>query len=483
MTQQNVRKSLLIVFFSSNGATAINFLVSIVLARLLTPAEIGVFSIAAVLTVIAHMFRDFGVGAYIQREKNLTPEKIRAASGVLITSSWVMALFLFSASGYAADYFGQPGVRSVVRVLALGFVFIPLGAVTNTLLTRELRAREQAIVNAIATAFYASSSILLAYLGFSYMTMAWANLINIIVTGLAFLPFRPKDAPWMPSFRGWKDVVGFGSGTILGNVVNATKNAIADVVLGKLSGPHDVAIMSRSMSTINIFSYIAGPTVRYAVLPILARKHHAGELLTEPLAKAVAYLTVCSWPAVMLTAIYAHEIVQFLYGSQWMQSVPIVRIMCGVAVLLAPLAFSEAALMAIGRPYLAAIPGLIELAWIALFLMGMYDGSVESFAYALFAASAATYPVCLWLQRKYLDFSVLSLFRSTARSAIVTMLVAGTGLLLHEWLIHFSVAVQLMIAGIVLIPLWARLIEWVSHPFREELRLIGRRFPIIGTFL
>jgi len=66
-----IRASLLITFFASNGATVVNFLVAIALARLLSPEEIGIYSIAAVLVYFAQIFRDFGVASYLQRERDL----------------------------------------------------------------------------------------------------------------------------------------------------------------------------------------------------------------------------------------------------------------------------------------------------------------------------------------------------------------------------------------------------------------------------
>ena len=82
----NIRRSLFITFFSSTGLTVIQFSVNLFLARLLSPAEIGVYSMTIVLINIAHIFQDFGVGSYLQREKDLTPEKLRAASGVIFTT-------------------------------------------------------------------------------------------------------------------------------------------------------------------------------------------------------------------------------------------------------------------------------------------------------------------------------------------------------------------------------------------------------------
>ena len=91
----SLRQSLALTFLSSNGATAIQFVVTVVLARLLNPDEVGIYSVTAVMVSIAHLFRDFGVASYLQQEKDLTREKVGAAFGVLLTSSWVIAALVF----------------------------------------------------------------------------------------------------------------------------------------------------------------------------------------------------------------------------------------------------------------------------------------------------------------------------------------------------------------------------------------------------
>ena len=63
----------------------------------------------------------------------------------------------------------------------------------------------------------------MAYSGFSYMALAWANFINIIVSGATYAIFRPKDAPWLPSFSGWGKVADFGAGAIVGGILGQIK--------------------------------------------------------------------------------------------------------------------------------------------------------------------------------------------------------------------------------------------------------------------
>lgn len=478
----NLRKSLGITFLASNGATVINFLVTIVLARLLTPAEIGVFSIAYVLVSVAHIFRDFGVTTYLVHEKDLTPEKIRSISGVLFTSSWTTAAILYSLAGLAADYYSQPGVEKVIEVLALGFVFIPFGAITHNLLTRELKAREQAIASILGVTVFASSSVLLAWLGFSYMTMAWASLLNIVATAIAYLPYRPKYAPWLPSFRGWGNVIHFSSGVLFCNTIKELNNSLPDFALGKLSGPHGVGIMSRANSTSNLFNMIAGPTVGYAVLPVLSQKHHAGEPIAEPLSKAISYLTGLTWPAVLGTAIFAEPIILFLYGEQWIESAPLVRVICAIAFINTPFTFTILALQAIGRPYLAAVPGGLQLAFSAGAILMFFDQTLASFAYAMLAANLATVPIYLWLQNRYLSFPIKLFLAAQRESIALTISIAILLVIASKLLVSFSGWLHVLIAFAMGIFLWVVLVASLSHPLFYEVKLLAKKFPLVQHF-
>lgn len=474
----NLRRSLGITFLASNGATVVNFLVTLVLARLLTPAEIGIFSIAYVLVSVAHIFRDFGVAAYLVQEKDLTPEKIRSISGVLFASSWATAAIMYAMSGAAANYYHQPGVEKIIEVLALGFVFIPFGAITHNLLTRELKAREQAIASILGVTVFATSSVLLAWLGFSYMTMAWASLLNIIATAIAYLPFRPKYAPWLPSFRGWCHVIHFSSGVLFSNTVRELNNSLPDFVLGKLSGPHGVGIMSRANSTTNLFNMIVGPTVSYAVLPMLAQKHHAGESIAEPMAKAIVYLSGLAWPALLGTAIFAEPIILLLFGPQWLESVPLVRIICAIAFINTPFTFTVVALQAIGRSYLAAIPGAFQLLFSAGAILMLFDQTLDSFAYALLVANLATLPIYLWLQHHHFDFSI-RLFLAAISKSIPLALAMAVLLATLAWLMgDLPVWLQAFVALSISTILWCAFAVMLSHPISEELALMAEKLPL-----
>lgn len=105
----SIKKSLLFSFAEKYTVLALGFVSSIVLSRLLTPAEVGVYSIGSVVVAVLQIVRDFGVGQYLVKERELTPVKIRAAYSLTLMIAWLIAAVLVLASGPLADFYREPG--------------------------------------------------------------------------------------------------------------------------------------------------------------------------------------------------------------------------------------------------------------------------------------------------------------------------------------------------------------------------------------
>lgn len=474
-----LRRSLFITFFSTNAMTVVQFGVTLVLARLLTPAEVGIFSITSVVIGLAAVFRDFGVSSYLQREKDLTPEKIRSALGLLLTTSWILAAGIYFASDTIAAYYQQPGIGAVMRVLTISFIMLPIASFFHSLLSRHMEAGKQAIVNAFGTFVYAVTCLTLAYQGYSYMSLAWANVANVLATIVIYIPFRPKGIHLLPSMRGWRQPIAFGTGAILGNLINHLHNSIPDLVLGKMSGPYSVGLYSRANGLVGIFQQIAGPTINYNALPYISANHHANVPLAPILSKATSYLTGLALPAFMVTAIFAREIIRVLYGEVWVDAAPVVVILCASYGVRIGYSLCPAALMAIGRPYLSAISsGIAAIFRIGLiYLLGVRD--VTAFAVALLIADILSAPVPAVLMARYLDYPVRQSLAAYWPSILVTLLCGAIALVLKFSLPQtLPDIVRLVIVGIVMTPTWIASVLVLRHPLRIEMpALLGKLLP------
>ena len=470
----NIRRSLIINFFSSSGATLLKFAVSVIIARILSPSDIGVFSITVVFVNIAQIFRDFGVSSYLQREKELTPDKLRSAMGVAFASSWLLALFLFVASGYVADWFAEPQMIPVMRVLALGFMLIPFSSVTQALMTREFRADTQAWVVAAGTSSYCASCLILAWMGFGSLSLAWANVINILVCALAYIPLRPKSMPWLPGFRHWRSVVSFGLGSLISNCAIAIEQAIPDVLLGKLGNASMVGLYSRANSTVAIFTHVAGSTVSYGAVSYLSKSYHKGESLVPTLTRATALLTGVGWSALALTAVLGRDIVLALYGPKWLDSVAaIVPLTCAAAIAML-FHYTPIALTAMGRPYLGAVPVCVTIASRVLFGWLLFDQTLATFAWAMLFAAMAAAPVMAYQQYRYFHLTVLDNLRALAPSALVAAASAASAFLLDLALpAALPSLTRLLLMALPIAAVWYAALRLVKHTLIGEIHQIA----------
>ncbi|WP_323142293.1 oligosaccharide flippase family protein [Massilia phyllosphaerae] len=470
----DLRRSLVINFFSTSGAAVLQFVVSIILARILSPSEIGIYSMTAVVVNLGHVFRDFGVTNYIQREKELTPDKLRSVTGVVFTTSWIIAIVLLLASGWIGEWFREPKLVPVMRVLAVGFFFIPFGSITNSLLARNFEAKKEAVLWAIGTGSFCISCITLAKLGFGSMALAYANLINIIACGIGCAFMRPKDLPWLPSFKHWREVAHFGVGSLLSSCAGSLNNAVPDLLLGKLGSPRLVGLLSRANSTVAIFTYIAGSTVNYGAVAYLAQTYHRGESLAPTLSRATALLTGVGWAALLLTAILGHDIVLALYGPSWLEAVPAIPALSLAAAVTMMYHYVPMAVTAIGRPYLSTVPIMISVLTRIGFGVLLFNGSLVHFAWALCLATIVTAPVVGLQQTRHLGYPTGVMLRALAPSALVALGTGATGYLLQLALPSSLPALaRLLIMLVPLAAVWYLLLRVTRHVLLEEIHRLA----------
>jgi O-antigen/teichoic acid export membrane protein len=470
----NLRRSLVINFFSSSGAALLQFLVSVLLARMLSPSEIGVYSMTLVFVNFAHVFRDFGVSTYLKREPDLTPEKIRSATGIVFATSWLIGTSMLVASNAIGRWFAEPEIIPVMQVLAAGFFLIPFGAVTNAMLSREFAAEKQAVVQAVGTISFCITCLTLAKLGFGSMSLAWGNLVNIIACAIALVPFRPKNLPWMPSFHHWRGVAHFGVGSLISSCLGALNNAIPDILLGKLGSAREVGLLSRANSTVTIFSYVAGSTVSYGAVSYLSQAHYRGESLTPIMSRATALLTGIGWPALALTAVLGQDIILALYGPTWLPAVPAIAPLVLAAAVGMMFHYVPIGVMAIGRPYLSAVPTTVTLLARIGFGLLLYDGSLSGFAWALCLATIVTAPINALQQHRNLGVNNGNMLRSLIPSLVVTVGTVVPAMLL-AWLLPGSLPsmVRLLIMAVPLAAIWYLCLRLTRHPMLEEVHRLA----------
>lgn len=450
------RRAFLVNLASSTGGVATRFVLGLLLARLLQPAELGLYALALGIFSVAQLLRDAGVSAYLQREPELTPARFSACLGLQASTTAVGILALWLLARPLAWHFGQPGLASLLQLLSLGLLPSPFYSVMAALQQREMAATRIAFVARVGTLSHAGVALVLSAEGWGAMGLAWAQLANVFACVLVYAFMLPAGWHWWPSLRGWSEVLRFGLGTLTVNLLNGLNGVLPELWLGQLGSPRQVGLLGRAQSTVGLLQGLAGQALSFGTLPLLAGRHARGEVLEPALRRATALLTALGWPLLALTVVYAEPLVLLLYGPAWADCVPAVLPLALTAGLGLVFAQLGSALAAVGRPELAAGPTALTLAARIALGLTCFDGSLASFAWALCAAAGLVLPLQLWLASRQLGQPPRALLAAVGGSAVATLAVLAV-----PW---------------TLAPLaWLAALRGCRHPLLDELGQLMRR--------
>lgn len=328
----SVRRALSLSFTRSGITFAFNVATVTIVSRLLTPSEVGVFSVAVAFVALVQMLRDFGVSEFIVQERNLSHDVVRTAFTINLIIGWLLAAAVFGFSNLIGQFYGNPGVAQVAKVLSLVFLLMPFGTTTQSYMRRDMQFGLLVRIQTAETATRSITTIALAYLGFSYMSMAWGSVaaMGVVVIGCVIWggEYRVRGL----GLAEWKRVLHFGSNRTIADIAAQIGQQSADIVVGRMLGMAAAGLYSRGYGVVNIFRVNFVRAVAAVAFPAYAREHREGNEAPALFRKSVVYLTGVAWPFFAFAALMAAPLIHLAFGSQWMAAVPLMRWLCCAAI-------------------------------------------------------------------------------------------------------------------------------------------------------
>lgn len=416
-----IRKALTLSFAQTYISLSLSVATVIIVSRLLTPAEIGVFSVAVGLVAFVHMLRDFGVSEFVVQDQALGDETIRTAFTINLIIAWCLAALLFGCSGLIGGFFGDPGVARVTRVLSLVFVLMPFGTTTMALMNRDLKYDNLLKIRLSETVARGAVTIALVYAGFTYMSMAWAAVagMSVVIIGCAIWGWSYR-VPGVGLMH-WRRVLHFGSNRAIADLVMQAGAQSANIVTGKMLGMAAAGFYSRGYGVVNMFRTNVIGAIGNVAFPAYAQEHRERDAAPALFLKSIVYLTGICWPFFAFSALMAFPIIRIAFGSQWDAAVPLMRWLCAAAFIGTLIFQCDGFFTAVGRyREVTHVEVQYQLVRIGLAIIAAF--------YSLEAVAASQIPVYILAvvlyYRKLIRYEALRLSKLVAalmRSGVVTL--------------------------------------------------------------
>jgi O-antigen/teichoic acid export membrane protein len=471
----SIRRSLGITTLSQAGSFVLSLGSTMIISRLLSPAEVGVYSVAMALVTFGHLLRDFGVGNYLIQVDEVTRPRLQAAFAMMLSTSWLVALVLYLLREPAAAFYRDPGVARVIGVLALNFVLLPFGAPLLTLLRRELRFGWIAVINLSSQTVHATVTILAALAGQSYLSLAWGSLAGVITTIVLVVCIRPAEAFILPRFRGIREVLQFSTRAFATALLAEAGGRSPDLIFGRTLGLDAVAYYSRGQGLPNLAVSQIVNTAYGIFLPAFAKEVRDGGNPRQAYNRAATLLSGVTMPVAAVLCLLAIPAIELLFGSQWSRSGPLAAIFCLYQVFRSPFYLASAALTAAGKVGLALrVETVCTVANIAI-LMTSTVLSLEQVVLMVSLWVFIAGGMDIWGLRRGIGLGAGELWRAT-RSSLVLVPMAAAGpavLVLWSALSDQSWPALALVAGggVLAAAGWLLAVFSTGHPLAHEIRL------------
>lgn len=328
---------------------AINIASTLTLARLLTPAQTGLFSVTASIFYLAQVLRDFGVAEFLVQEKDLTSSKIRTAFGATLTVSWFLGIVVFLSRGWIAEIYATPALVNLIAVASISFLVTPFSSTVLALLNRQMAFDVMLRISLGSNFVNAIVSISLSYLGWGAMGLTIGMVaMNVTTAAIAGLS-APSHDHFVPSLREWRHIIGFGTYMSAINVINQVATRIPDLVISRALGYAPLGIYNRALGTVRIFGDLVASSVQAVVFPSFSALHRSGADLLQPYLRVVAFTTGIALPVLALLAITPGPLVEVLLGRQWLATIPLIPYLVAAVAIDALVPMTSPVLTAIGQ--------------------------------------------------------------------------------------------------------------------------------------
>lgn len=366
----------------------INIVIGAILARLLSPEEFGIVAIVTVFVTFFNLMSDFGIGPAVIQNQTLNDNDTSSIFSFSILVGIVFAGLFYFAAPLIADFYNEEALYNVTRLLSLAVLFYSLQIVPAAVLKKNLRFKIIGLVTVMIQLATGSTSIYMAYKGYSYYSLVVKSVFDSLLTLLIFYSIVPLRMSLKVEKKSILKIINFSSYQFLFNFINYFSRNMDNLLIGKYFGTASLGYYDKSyrlmMLPVSNLTHVITPVL----MPILSKIQEDKTRVYNSYLKVIKLLSSIGFPLSIFVYFSSEEIVNIVYGSQWQQSIPVFKLLAISIGIQMVLSSSGSIFQAIDRTKLMFVSGLLSSVTMVIgILAGIFIGeTLESVAYGLIIA-------------------------------------------------------------------------------------------------
>ncbi|HSD84747.1 MAG TPA: MOP flippase family protein [Anaerolineae bacterium] len=442
---------------------------SIVLARLLLPADFGLIGMVLVFTGFAQYLNDLGFGAALIQRPHIEERHCSSVFWLNLLLGALIAAALLAGAPLLAQFYREPALVPLTRFISLNFLILPLALVPGALARRRLDFRLVGLIDILSILISGVGAVVLALLGLGVWSLAWQVLIGsaLMVIGW-WLASR-----WRPHFVFDRSAIaelwGFSSHMFGTNTLNYWVRNGDNLLVGKFLGDASLGLYTRAYSILLVPLGQVTTVLGRVMFPVLSKVQTNRPLVKRTYLRSIALIGFIFFPLTLGLFATADRFVLLLWGANWIEVTPVLRIFCLAGTVQVITITTAWIYQSQGRAdwmfRWTLLSGALSLVGIAI---GVMLGSIEAVAalYTLVSSVLLLYPTFA-IPGKLIEMTFGEVARSIAGvlgcATVMAVLISLLNLVLPpEWPNWLSLAVQVL-CGAAIYSLLARVLRLPAY--------------------
>ncbi len=323
-----VARSIFWLAWSRGVVQVLSFAATVLIARILAPADYGVMALAGVFIGTANMLAELGLGRAIIQFRDLDRRELDTCFWLTMSLATIAFALLSLGAPMIARWFEVPRLADVLPVLALGLPLTACSVVSDGLLRKRLALDRVSQAEIIGGGVALPVMLCCALAGFGVWALVIGSLIHPAVRSLAIFAF----APWRPGFRVGgeraKEMLRFSLTTLGANILWVLGEQADVLVIGKITGQVTVGLYSMAKQLALLPGHKISTVVNMLSAPMMAELQTNIDAMRTAFYRTVRLTGAIALPTSAGMALVAGELVAVVLGPKWSPAVPILRLLC-----------------------------------------------------------------------------------------------------------------------------------------------------------
>jgi O-antigen/teichoic acid export membrane protein len=306
----------------------LQFVVGIILARLLSPKEFGLIGMLTIFIAISQSFIDSGFSQALIRKNECTTEDYSTVFFYNLGVGLFLYFLLFLFSRAIGNFYHEPILTLLIKVLGINIIISSLSVIQRTILTKNINFKLQTKISVLSSLLSGIIGIVMAFSGWGVWSLVWRNVAQNIINSLLLWLWNGWRPAFIFSIKSFRELFGFGSKLLISGLLDTTFTNIYYLVIGKYYSAVELGFYTRADQFKNFPSQNLTSVIQRVSYPALASIQTDPQRLKRGYKDLIKNAMLVSFVLMIGMATVAKPLVITLIGKKWLPLVPYLQLLC-----------------------------------------------------------------------------------------------------------------------------------------------------------